>query len=113
MIDALGRPQSLLLLGGTSEIALAVARAWSDAHPVVTVAARPGSRRDDAVAGLRAEGFEVEVHDFDAEATDTHPALIEAVQAAIRDGNFVVDTEKVAENLVQESIELINRQLKP
>ena len=33
MIDALGRPQSLLLLGGTSEIALAVARAWSDALP--------------------------------------------------------------------------------
>ena len=64
MIDALGRPQSLLLLGGTSEIALAVARAWSDALPVVTLAARPGARRDEAAAGLRADGFEVEV-DFD------------------------------------------------
>jgi decaprenylphospho-beta-D-erythro-pentofuranosid-2-ulose 2-reductase len=82
MIDALGRPQSLLLLGGTSDIALAVARAWSDARPVVTVAARPGARRDDAVAGLRADGFEVEVHDFDAEDTDSHPALIESVAAA-------------------------------
>src|SRR3954469_13073680 len=82
MIDALGRPQCLLLLGGTSEIALAVARAWADALPVVTVAARPGPRRDDAVAGLRADGFEVEVCDFDAEATDTHPALIESIAAA-------------------------------
>ena len=84
MIDALGRPQSLLLLGGTSEIALAVARAWSDALPVVTLAARPGTRRDEAAAGLRAAGFEVDVWDFDAELTDTHPALVEAV-AAVRD----------------------------
>ncbi len=81
MIDALGRPQSLLLLGGTSEIALAVARAWSDALPVVTLAARPGVRRDEAAAGLRAAGFEVEVCDFEAEATDTHPALIEGIAA--------------------------------
>ena len=84
MIDALGRPQSLLLLGGTSEIALAVARAWTDARPVVTLAARPGARRDEAAAGLQEAGFEVEVWDFDAESTDTHPALIEAV-AAVRD----------------------------
>lgn len=53
--------------------------------------------------------LEAKLANFDV----TDPALIEAVQAAIRDGNFVVDTEKVAENLVQESIELINRQLKP
>jgi len=89
MIDALGRPQSLLLLGGTSEIALAVARAWSDARPVVTLAARPGVRRDEAVAGLRADGFEVEAWDFDAEDTDAHPALIEAI-AAERDIDVAV-----------------------
>jgi decaprenylphospho-beta-D-erythro-pentofuranosid-2-ulose 2-reductase len=89
MIDALGRPQSLLLLGGTSEIALAVARAWSDALPVVTVAVRPGPRRDEAVAALRADGFAVEVRDFDAEDTDAHPALIEAV-AAERDIDVAV-----------------------
>lgn len=82
MIDALGRPQSLLLLGGTSEIALAIARAWAEAAPVVTVAARPGERRDVAVAGLRADGFEVEVVDFDAEDTASHPAVIEQVASA-------------------------------
>jgi decaprenylphospho-beta-D-erythro-pentofuranosid-2-ulose 2-reductase len=81
MIDALGRPQSLLLLGGTSEIALAVARAWADARPLVTLAARPGDRRDAAAAALSDEGFEVEVVDFDAEDTDTHPALIEEVSS--------------------------------
>ena len=82
MIDALGRPQSLLLLGGTSEIALAIARAWADAKPVVTVAARPGERRDAAAAGLRADGFEVEVVDFDAEDTASHPAVVEQVASA-------------------------------
>ena len=82
MIDALGRPQSLLLLGGTSEIALAIARAWADAKPVVTVAARPGERRDAAAAGLRADGFEVDVVDFDAEDTASHPAVVEQVASA-------------------------------
>lgn len=89
MIDALGRPQSLLLLGGTSEIALAVARAWADAKPVVTLAARPGERRDAAAAGLRADGFEVEVLDFDAEDTDSHQDLINGV-AAVRDIDVAV-----------------------
>jgi decaprenylphospho-beta-D-erythro-pentofuranosid-2-ulose 2-reductase len=89
MIDALGRPQSLLLLGGTSEIALATARAWADAKPVVTLAARPGSGRDEAAAALRSDGFEVEVVDFDAEHTDSHPALIDAI-AAKRDIDVAV-----------------------
>lgn len=89
MIDALGRPQSLLLLGGTSEIALAVARAWADAKPVVTLAARPGERRDAAASGLRADGFEVEVLDFDAEDTDSHQDLINGV-AAVRDIDVAV-----------------------
>jgi len=81
MIDALGRPQSLLLLGGTSEIALAVARAWADARPVVTLAARPGERRDAAAADLRAAGLEVHEVDFEAEDTASHPEVIEAVAA--------------------------------
>lgn len=89
MIDALGRPQSLLLLGGTSEIALAIARAWADARPVVTLAARPGERRETAAADLRAAGLEV--HEVDFEATDTaaHPAVIEAI-AAERDIDVAV-----------------------
>jgi decaprenylphospho-beta-D-erythro-pentofuranosid-2-ulose 2-reductase len=89
MIDALGRPQSLLLLGGTSEIALAVARAWADARPVVTLAARPGERRDAAADALRQAGLEVHTVDFEAKDTASHPALIEAV-AAERDIDVAV-----------------------
>ena len=83
MIDALGRPQSLLLLGGTSDIALAVARAWSDARPVVT--ARGPARRSPRRRGRRAargRASRWRCVDFEAEDTDTHPALIESIAAA-------------------------------
>ena len=81
MIDALGQPQSLLLLGGTSEIALAIARAWARAGGLerVVVAARPGPRRDEAVAGLTALGLAVEAVDFEATDTAAHPALLRDV----------------------------------
>jgi decaprenylphospho-beta-D-erythro-pentofuranosid-2-ulose 2-reductase len=81
MIDALGRPQSLLLLGGTSDIALAVARAYAGARPVVTLAARPGVRREAAAADLRTEGLEVHEVDFEALDAASHPGVIESVAA--------------------------------
>jgi len=81
MIDALGRPQSLLLLGGTSDIALAVARAYAGARPVVTLAARPGVRRKAAAADLRTAGLEVHEVDFEALDTTSHPDVIESVAA--------------------------------
>jgi len=84
MLNALGQPQTVLLLGGTSDIALATARAWArsgDLH--VVVAARPGPRRDAAVVDLEAAGAVVEAVDFEAEALDTHPALISAVERDI------------------------------
>lgn len=78
MINALGQPQSLLLLGGTSDIAVAIARAWAGTcRPHVTVAARPGPRRDAVVEELAGLGLEAVAVDFDAEDTDSHPALIE------------------------------------
>jgi decaprenylphospho-beta-D-erythro-pentofuranosid-2-ulose 2-reductase len=48
---------------------------------VITLAARPGERRDAAVAALQEDGSEVEAVDFEAERTDTHPALVDAVAA--------------------------------
>ena len=46
MINALGHPQHLLLVGGTSDIALAIAERYASGGPLhVTVAARPGPRR--------------------------------------------------------------------
>lgn len=84
MLNALGQPQTVLLLGGTSDIALATARSWArsgDLH--VVLAARPGPRRDGAVADLEAAGASVEPVDFEAEAVDTHPALVAAVERDI------------------------------
>lgn len=78
MIDALGRPQRLLLLGGTSDIALAIARAYLARGPLeVVLAARPGPRRDEAVAGLAAAGASVVALDFDALRTDEHTQVVE------------------------------------
>ncbi len=81
MLNALGVPQTVLVLGGTSEIALALVRRWSTARPQVVLAARPGPRRDEVVAALSAEGFPVTVLDFDAEDTATHPGVVEAAAA--------------------------------
>ena len=90
MINALGQPQTLLLLGGTSDIALAVARDYArTGAPYVVLAARPGVRRDAAVAELTGLGLGVEAVDFEAEATDTHAALIEGV-ARTRDIDVAV-----------------------
>jgi decaprenylphospho-beta-D-erythro-pentofuranosid-2-ulose 2-reductase len=77
MIDAVGNPQSLLLLGGTSEIGLAVVEAFASDRPLrVVLAARPSSRSDDAQARLEKLGCAVEQVAFDAKALDTHSAVI-------------------------------------
>ena len=44
MINAVGEPQSLLLLGGTSDIALAIARRYARSGLRVVLAARPSER---------------------------------------------------------------------
>ena len=78
MLNALGEPQSLLLLGGTSDIALAVAGKYAAAGGIrVVLAARPGPRRTEAAARLAALGHDVEELDFEATDTASHPALVE------------------------------------
>ncbi len=91
MINALGRPQHVLLLGGTSDIARAAARAWARESEGlrVTLAARPGGGRDAAVAELEALGARVAVLDFDAEDTAGHPELVRRA-AAERDVDVAV-----------------------
>jgi decaprenylphospho-beta-D-erythro-pentofuranosid-2-ulose 2-reductase len=80
MINALGQPQTVLLLGGTSDIALALARAWSPAPGLhVVLAARPGPRRDAATAELEGLGATVEAVDFEATDTAAHPDLVASV----------------------------------
>ncbi|MET0692604.1 MAG: decaprenylphospho-beta-D-erythro-pentofuranosid-2-ulose 2-reductase [Propionibacteriaceae bacterium] len=82
MIDALGTPQSLLLLGGTSDIALAIARRYAAARSLrVVLAARPSDRRTAAAAELTGLGCTVAEVDLEARDPSSHAATIEAAFA--------------------------------
>lgn len=77
MIDAVGNPQSILLLGGSSEIGLAVVDAFASDRPLrVVLAGRPSARIDQAKARLEERGCAVETLEFDALAFDTHADVI-------------------------------------
>ncbi|MDP1878562.1 MAG: decaprenylphospho-beta-D-erythro-pentofuranosid-2-ulose 2-reductase [Actinomycetota bacterium] len=81
MINSMGAPQSVLILGGTSEIALATLRRLPRSRiRRVVLAGRPSERLDAAVADLTAAGFAgVEQVAFEATDTDTHGPIIDAV----------------------------------
>ena len=89
MTDALDRPTSILVLGGTSDIALATVRALgSPALRRVVLAARPSPGRDEAVESLGRDGFPgVVAVDFDAAATASHEGLL---ATAFADGDLDV-----------------------
>jgi decaprenylphospho-beta-D-erythro-pentofuranosid-2-ulose 2-reductase len=89
MINAVGTPQSLLLLGGTSDIAMAIARRYAGSSPGlrVVLAARPTQRRDDAAAQLSELGCRVREVDLDARDPGSHAATMEA---AFADGDIDV-----------------------
>jgi decaprenylphospho-beta-D-erythro-pentofuranosid-2-ulose 2-reductase len=78
MINAVGKPQSVLLLGGTSEIGQAIVRRYAaDSKGLrVVLAARPSTRLTELAAGLTETGAAVETLDFDATHTATHADVI-------------------------------------
>ena len=98
MRDAVGNVQRILLLGGTSEIALATARQLAGQRPGVEVvlAARPGDRRTTAAAELASRG--VRVAEVDLDATDL-PSIERAVAAAF-DAGGDIDVAVVAFGLL-------------
>ena len=84
MIDATGNPQTILLLGGTSEIGLAIVKEYLAKQPLtVVLGVQPGDElAADTVAALTAAGANaIHTLDFDAEAFDTHPGVIDAAWA--------------------------------
>jgi decaprenylphospho-beta-D-erythro-pentofuranosid-2-ulose 2-reductase len=83
MKDALGAVQSVLVLGGTSEIGVATARALVRGRArTVVLAARDPEACAEAAATLRADGAErVEAVKFDAVDFPSHAALIDQVFA--------------------------------
>ncbi|MEU9700795.1 decaprenylphospho-beta-D-erythro-pentofuranosid-2-ulose 2-reductase [Streptomyces sp. NPDC047981] len=73
MKDAFGTPQSLLLLGGTSEIGLATARRLIARRTrTVWLAGRPTPALEAAADSLRALGADVRTVPFDALDTESH-----------------------------------------
>ena len=88
MIDAVGHPSSLLLLGGTSEIGLATAEKYLEGGPVrVVLAGRQSPRLADAAARLTRAGATVETVEFDARDAAVHT---EAVRKAFAGGDIDV-----------------------
>lgn len=81
MIDALGEPQSVLVLGGTSEIALATIKEMPrNRLRRVVLAGRPSPALDAAVAELASLNISgVEAVEFDAKNTDSHGPIIDSI----------------------------------
>src|ERR1700739_1103547 len=110
MLDAVGSPQTILLLGGTSEIGLAICERYlRTASARILLAALPDDPgRDDAVAQMKAAGARsVELIDFDAGETETPPKVIEEAFAG---GD--VDVAIVAFGLLGDAEELWQNQRK-
>jgi len=77
VFDAVGNPQSILLLGGTSEIGLAIVEAFVSDRPMrVVLAGRESERLDAARARLEQRGCAVETLPFDARELDTHADVV-------------------------------------
>jgi decaprenylphospho-beta-D-erythro-pentofuranosid-2-ulose 2-reductase len=110
MLDAVGNPQSILLLGGTSEIGLAICERYLRAAPArIVLAALPDDPgRDEATAQMNGAGARsVELIDFDAVDTASHPNVIEEAFAG---GD--IDVAIVAFGLLGDAEELWQNQRK-
>src|ERR1700692_2681707 len=110
MMDAVGNPQTILLLGGTSEIGLAICERYlQNARARILLAAMPNDPgRDEAVAQMKAAGARsVQLIDFEATDAESHPKMIEQ---AFADGD--VDVAIVAFGLLGDAEELWQNQRK-
>src|SRR6202021_4295630 len=110
VLDPVGNPQTILLLGGASEIGVAVCqRSLRNAHARIVLADLPDHPgKDKAVAQMKAAGAKsVEWIDFDGVDTASHPTVIDAAFAG---GD--VDVAIVAFGLLGDAEELWQNQNK-
>ncbi|KOX14595.1 SDR family NAD(P)-dependent oxidoreductase [Nocardiopsis sp. NRRL B-16309] len=90
MRDSVGSVRTVLLLGGRSEIGLAVVeRLVRDGAREVVLAARGGTAAPSVLTAL---GATVHSLEFDARAPDTHTATVERAVGLVGDLDVVVDS---------------------
>ncbi|MEO7369824.1 MAG: SDR family NAD(P)-dependent oxidoreductase, partial [Ilumatobacteraceae bacterium] len=91
MENALGQPQTIVLLGGTSDIGLAIVRRLlNPTTTTVVLACRDAERGERAAAGLRHDHLTVDVVAFEATATDQHVELARSLTAKYGDIDIAV-----------------------
>lgn len=91
MKNAVHEPQNVLVLGGRSDIGLAIARRLSSPSArSVTLACRRPEEADVAVASLRRPGLTVEAVRFDAVDVDAYQKFVDDVVARHGDLDVVV-----------------------
>ena len=92
MKDAVGSVQSVLVLGGGSDIGLAIARRLAGRRArTIVLAGRDPERFANGAAELRAAGAtRVETMAFDATDFDSHPGFVDDVFAGIGELDLVV-----------------------
>lgn len=119
MKDALGEPQSLLLLGGTSEIGLATARSLVARRArTVVLAGRNADALETPASELRALGAErVEVLAFDSDDTESHAAFAEGAFIGYGDIDIVLlafgvlGDQRLAEDRPEHAVALLHTNL--
>jgi decaprenylphospho-beta-D-erythro-pentofuranosid-2-ulose 2-reductase len=114
VLDAVGNPQAILLLGGTSEIGLAICERYlRNAHARIVLADLPDHPgKDNAIAQMKAAGAKsVEWIDFDGVDTADHPKVIDAAFNA-GGGPSDIDVAIVAFGLLGNAEELWQDQRK-
>jgi decaprenylphospho-beta-D-erythro-pentofuranosid-2-ulose 2-reductase len=80
MDNALGEPQTILLLGGTSDIGLAIVRELlSPSARTIVLGCRHLDKGEQAATGLRHDGLTVDVMAFDGNDTASHDRFVAEV----------------------------------
>jgi decaprenylphospho-beta-D-erythro-pentofuranosid-2-ulose 2-reductase len=91
MENAFGEPQTIVVLGGTSDIGLAIAHALiSPVTRTIVLACRDLERGEQAAASLRDPDVEVAVVRFDGADIDSHEGVIGEIASRFGDLDVVV-----------------------